>query len=213
MTPEVTEGPYFVMNELVRQNVHENQWGVPLPLDIGVIDITSCKPLPNAFVEIWHANATGFYSSFTVDSGSGGGNSASTAMSDELSFVRGGWPANKNGMRCIPYILASTWVELSIFTTIESTEGNLHIGQVFFDESFNDKVLAPIPYVIPLSLTPPMYNADDSILAEENTGRYNTFADAYQLGKNLQDRVIAYITIGIDSTTRYSFSTANYWMP
>ncbi|KAF8321928.1 Intradiol ring-cleavage dioxygenase, partial [Cantharellus anzutake] len=59
MTPEVTEGPYFVMNELVRQNVRENQRGVPLPLDIGVIDITSCKPLPNAFVEIWHANATG----------------------------------------------------------------------------------------------------------------------------------------------------------
>ena len=27
--------------------------GVKLILDIGVRDVTTCKPLPNAFVEIW----------------------------------------------------------------------------------------------------------------------------------------------------------------
>ncbi|KAF8331460.1 Intradiol ring-cleavage dioxygenase [Cantharellus anzutake] len=242
MTPEVTEGPYFVKNELVRQNVRENQRGVPLTLDIGVIDITSCKPLPNAFVEIWHANATGFYSGFTAEStggsgntgappsnstGSGGGNPANTAMSDELSFLRGGWPTNKNGVvemsTVYPgfYTGRTTHIHTAVQTnwtkaangTIESTEGNLlHIGQVFFDESLNDKVFASIPYVN-TTQSHTTYNADDSILAEENTGGYNAFADAYQLGKNLQDGVIAYITIGVDSTARYSFSTTNYWTP
>lgn len=27
--------------------------GVKLILDIGVLDVTTCEPLPNAFVEIW----------------------------------------------------------------------------------------------------------------------------------------------------------------
>jgi hypothetical protein len=28
-------------------------------LDIGVIDVETCKPLPNVLVDIWQANATG----------------------------------------------------------------------------------------------------------------------------------------------------------
>lgn len=61
--PEVTEGPYYLVNDLVRQDVRENQGGIPLRLDIGVMDTSTCKPLPNVLVEIWHANATGYYSS------------------------------------------------------------------------------------------------------------------------------------------------------
>ena len=30
-------------------------------MDIGVIDVETCKPLPNVLVDIWQANATGFY--------------------------------------------------------------------------------------------------------------------------------------------------------
>jgi protocatechuate 3,4-dioxygenase beta subunit len=30
-------------------------------LDIGVIDVNTCKPLPNVLVDIWQANATGQY--------------------------------------------------------------------------------------------------------------------------------------------------------
>jgi len=30
-------------------------------LDIGVIDVETCKPLPNVLVDIWQANATGHY--------------------------------------------------------------------------------------------------------------------------------------------------------
>jgi protocatechuate 3,4-dioxygenase beta subunit len=31
-------------------------------LDIGVIDVETCKPAPNVLVDIWLANATGHYS-------------------------------------------------------------------------------------------------------------------------------------------------------
>ncbi|KAG8761232.1 hypothetical protein FRC11_014202 [Ceratobasidium sp. 423] len=65
VAPEVTEGPYFVQNELLRNDIREDQPGVDLFLDIGVMDIRTCQPLPRALVEIWSCNATGFYSSFT----------------------------------------------------------------------------------------------------------------------------------------------------
>ncbi|KAG8697678.1 hypothetical protein FRC11_014922, partial [Ceratobasidium sp. 423] len=54
--PEVTEGPYYVNNEYLRQDISEDQEGVPLVLDIGVMDVTTCQPLDQALVEIWHCN-------------------------------------------------------------------------------------------------------------------------------------------------------------
>ncbi|KAI5114608.1 hypothetical protein M0805_009719, partial [Coniferiporia weirii] len=62
--PEIEEGPYYVNNELVRQDLVEDQKGVPVRLDIGVVDSATCEPVPNAFIEIWSCNATGFYGAF-----------------------------------------------------------------------------------------------------------------------------------------------------
>ncbi|GAA5878415.1 hypothetical protein JCM8547_003593 [Rhodosporidiobolus lusitaniae] len=78
-TPEAVEGPYYLRNDILRTDVAEDQGGIPLTLDIGLIDISTCEPLTNTLVEIWHANVTGFYSHFTTDvldtpsGGSGGG--------------------------------------------------------------------------------------------------------------------------------------------
>ncbi|TFL04436.1 Intradiol ring-cleavage dioxygenase [Pterulicium gracile] len=63
-SPEIHEGPYFVNNELVRWNLTEDQIGVPLIMDFGVIDISTCEPMQDIFVEVWAANATGIYSAY-----------------------------------------------------------------------------------------------------------------------------------------------------
>ncbi|EUC56326.1 protocatechuate-dioxygenase beta subunit protein, putative [Rhizoctonia solani AG-3 Rhs1AP] len=55
-TPEVSEGPYYINNEYLRQDISEGQEGVTLVLDIGVMDVTTCQPLDQALVEIWHCN-------------------------------------------------------------------------------------------------------------------------------------------------------------
>ncbi len=39
--------------EKIRQDVTEGQAGVPLTVDIQVIDTTTCKPVPAAYLEIW----------------------------------------------------------------------------------------------------------------------------------------------------------------
>jgi protocatechuate 3,4-dioxygenase beta subunit len=62
LTPELTEGPYFVPDEKVRRNITEGRPGTPLDLRLTVVDASSCKPIKSAVVDIWHADALGIYS-------------------------------------------------------------------------------------------------------------------------------------------------------
>ncbi|KAG5636480.1 hypothetical protein H0H81_007876 [Sphagnurus paluster] len=87
--PEVIEGPYYINNEYVRTDLTEDQAGVKIVLDIGVIDTVTCTPLPNVFVELWGANATGQYGGFSTGD--------NTHVHTE-TFLRGGYYTNANGI-------------------------------------------------------------------------------------------------------------------
>ena len=60
-TESMTEGPYYVSGSNVRNNIIDKQSGTKTALTITIID-SSCKPVSNAQVDIWHANAAGQYS-------------------------------------------------------------------------------------------------------------------------------------------------------
>jgi len=63
LSPTITDGPYYVWGEVVRQDVKEELYsdGVDVFLEVQYIDINTCKPVPGAVVDIWQANATGVY--------------------------------------------------------------------------------------------------------------------------------------------------------
>lgn len=52
----IAEGPYYVTGEYVRKNLTENQPGVPMTLDVQIIDVNTCEPVPDVYVEFWEAN-------------------------------------------------------------------------------------------------------------------------------------------------------------
>src|SRR5437016_14342890 len=56
LTPEQTEGPYYIAKELVRRNITEGRPGTPLTLRAFVVDASTCKPIKGAAVDIWHAD-------------------------------------------------------------------------------------------------------------------------------------------------------------
>ena len=62
LTPEVTEGPYWVDGALTRRNITEGKRGMPLVIRFTVLDARSCAVIPGADVEIWHCDANGVYS-------------------------------------------------------------------------------------------------------------------------------------------------------
>ena len=55
LSPEVVAGPYlWPRSDMLRQDMSEDQPGVPLLLDIGVIDTNTCEPAPNILLDLWH---------------------------------------------------------------------------------------------------------------------------------------------------------------
>ncbi|CEH18085.1 Intradiol ring-cleavage dioxygenase, C-terminal [Ceraceosorus bombacis] len=81
LSPEMTEGPYYVVGELIRQNITEGQAGAALHLNMGFLDVETCQPVPNVYVEFWHANSTGYYSGYTASNPGGGGGESSAGTS------------------------------------------------------------------------------------------------------------------------------------
>ncbi|KAG8910166.1 hypothetical protein FRC02_007361 [Tulasnella sp. 418] len=93
--------------------------------------------------------------------------------------------------------------------TIVSNSGSLlHIGQMFFKESFNDQVFATSAYAA--NTKSHTTNEEDSIFAEESADGNNAFIDAELLGSSIENRIYGYITVGINSTAQYSITTYNY---
>lgn len=60
LTPVVTQGPYYHdAGHPVRQNMAEDQLGLPFVMDVGVIDVHTCEPMEGVLIDVWHANSTG----------------------------------------------------------------------------------------------------------------------------------------------------------
>jgi len=58
-------GPYYVANEMIRQDIREDKPGFPLALELLVLDSRTCQPLPQAAIDVWHCDALGLYAGYT----------------------------------------------------------------------------------------------------------------------------------------------------
>jgi protocatechuate 3,4-dioxygenase beta subunit len=79
-------------------------------LDIGVIDVDTCQPLPNVLVDIWHANATGHYAGHpdpaphlvdekpATEGRRKGLRTAYPRTNTVETWLRGAWPTNAKGV-------------------------------------------------------------------------------------------------------------------
>ena len=116
---EVTEGPYYLDLDLVRRNIKGNRKGTPLTLRFVVVDATTCKPVPGAKVEIWHADAAGVYSGVAGNSGNflRGIQTADSAGRVRFESIFPGWYRGRT-----PHI------HMKVFVSGDE----VHTGQVFF---------------------------------------------------------------------------------
>lgn len=69
LTPELTEGPFYIDAGRLRRNITEGRPGVPLRLRIALLDIDGCTPLKGAAVDVWHCDALGRYSGYGEQAG------------------------------------------------------------------------------------------------------------------------------------------------
>jgi len=65
LTPEQIEGPFYLDQARVREDISEGKPGVPLRLVLRVLGASaSCAPIPGAAVDVWQCDALGIYSGY-----------------------------------------------------------------------------------------------------------------------------------------------------
>ncbi|RMZ83885.1 hypothetical protein DV737_g1427, partial [Chaetothyriales sp. CBS 132003] len=211
LQPDVTQGPYYVNGELIRKDIREDQEGVPLYLDLQILDTSTCEPVSDLYFDLWHANATGVYSGIVA---SGNGNNADSSNIN-TTFLRGiqqtdsdgivqfitNVPGHYTGRAPHIHILSHAPADTTVLSndTLEidgDTVVASHVGQLFFDQDLLTEVSALSPYT---SNTQDLtLNSDDSILAEE-AASVDPFVEYALIGDTLSDGILAWISVGIDS--------------
>jgi protocatechuate 3,4-dioxygenase beta subunit len=146
LTPEQEEGPFYVDLEKIRSNVVLGRTGVPLHLRMYVVNSKTCKPLTNAAIDIWHADAAGVYSDESSESTVGS------------TWLRGVQITNSSGLAKFTsiypgfYAGRSTHVHVKVHLGGAASSGKYsgghvsHGGQVFFDEAISTQVYKRTPY-------------------------------------------------------------------
>lgn len=94
LNPEGETGPYYIPGELVRSDILEDEPGVPIYLEIQLIDVATCEPIVGEYLDIWNCNSTGVYSGIMGD---GNGN-ADDASNTKATFLRGLSPTDEDGV-------------------------------------------------------------------------------------------------------------------
>ncbi|TFK41874.1 Intradiol ring-cleavage dioxygenase [Crucibulum laeve] len=121
----------YVANPIVRSDVTEGQIGISLTLDIGILDVTTCQPLPNTMVEIWSPNAVGEYGA---------------------TFLRGALNSADNGIAEFQTIFpgftseGANHINLLVHTSSSVSSPVAHVGQVFFTDPWTTIIGMTSPY-------------------------------------------------------------------
>lgn len=136
LTPEMTEGPYYLDGDKVRRDIREGRPGTRLDLATTVVDVSTCKPINGALVDIWHCDAGGTYSGFAQEG------------TDGKTFMRGIQRTNKSGLATFVTVYPGWYSGRTVHIHVQvSLGGNvLHTGQLFFPEALTDAVYKRAPY-------------------------------------------------------------------
>jgi protocatechuate 3,4-dioxygenase beta subunit len=135
LTPEQTEGPFYMSGEKLRRNITDGRPGTRLLLRATVVDVATCKPIPGAIVDIWHADASGVYSGFGAGAAS-------------RTFMRGVQRANGSGIATFQTVYPGWYSGRTVHIHVKVHVGGnvVHTGQLYFPDSLTDAVFKKAPY-------------------------------------------------------------------
>jgi len=152
LSPEMTEGPYYLDENLIRRDITEGKDGLALQLRLTVEDASTCKPINRATVEVWHADATGNYSGFD-------------GAATQTTYLRGGQRTNRNGLAIIDSIYPGWYQGRTPHIHLKVHVGGdvVHTGQLFFKTATSEAVYETGAYAS--HGEPDTTNARDNIYA------------------------------------------------
>jgi len=133
LTPELTEGPYYIDDQKLRRNITEGRPGVALTLRLVVVNVSTCKSVRNAVVDVWHCDALGTYSGVQGNSG---------------TFMRGLQRTDANGVAVFRTVYPGWYMGRAVHIHVKVHLGGsvVHTGQLFFPDRITDAVYRRTPY-------------------------------------------------------------------
>jgi protocatechuate 3,4-dioxygenase beta subunit len=194
LTAEQELGPYYVGLDHVRSDVILGQAGVPLELEITLINTRTCKPLRDAAVDIWSCNASGIYSDISAEGTYG------------YTYLRGVQITDKHGQanfRTIfpgHYAGRTTHIHLRVhigFTADGNTIGGGHIahtGQMFPSQPVYTEVYRLAPYNTETATI--VTHAEDRVWMAQDGSQ--ALLKIVQLGSRLSKGLKATVTLGVN---------------
>ncbi|KAH6646940.1 Intradiol ring-cleavage dioxygenase [Truncatella angustata] len=215
LAPDNANGPYFVYQELIREDVAEDLQGVPLHLEFQFIDVNTCEPA-DVLVDIWSCNSTGQYSGVSAD-GQGGLDS---------TYLRGVQPTDVEGVVNFDTIFPGHYearashqhiivhVGSEILDNGTYTGGVVaHLSQLFFDQKLIDIVEALAPYNT--NEIPQTPNVEDLFSGYGATAEYDPFIDYIVLGSDISSGLFAWAELGLNTSSNWDFYApyASIWKP
>jgi protocatechuate 3,4-dioxygenase beta subunit len=135
LTPELTEGPYYVAGERLRRDITEGKPGMPLLLSLSVLNASTCKAVRNASVDVWHCDAGGVYS-------------GAVANNPGTNFLRGVQRTNAKGVATFRTIYPGWYPGRAVHVHVKVHVGGsvVHTGQLFFPAAISNAVYRTSPY-------------------------------------------------------------------
>ena len=141
VTPTETLGPFPSLTDLVRSDIRETRAGTVLTLTIKVVNAnSSCAPVANASVEIWHVDAAGNYSEY----GSQAGQTylrgiQTTNTSGEVTFttIYPGWYQGRATHIHLEVTIAGRSVKATQFAFPEAVNNAVHGSGVYASRGNN----------------------------------------------------------------------------
>ncbi|GHF37526.1 intradiol ring-cleavage dioxygenase [Seohaeicola zhoushanensis] len=161
LTPQVTEGPYYIDPHLVRQDITEGRPGVPMRLRLQVVT-ADCQPIEGARADVWHCDAAGNYSGFARQ-----GSDQQISTKGE-TFLRGTQFSDATGIAEFATIYPgwyrgrTTHIHYKVF--LEET--NVLTGQIFFPDALSAYLFQSVAPYNERGGTRDTVNATDGIAQE-----------------------------------------------
>ncbi|MBU2705412.1 intradiol ring-cleavage dioxygenase [Zooshikella marina] len=172
-TPEQVEGPFYIDTGLVRHDITEGKPGAPLFLNFTVVDTATCAPMRDAVVDIWHANAIGYYSGFPEQ-----GKDGDVDTTGE-KFLRGTQITNPHGQCCFRTIYPGHYTGRAnhIHLKVLLNQSTLVTTQLYFPDDLTDQVHQAPPYN--KNTERRVRNDEDILFTEEILLNFKTQKQAY----------------------------------
>ncbi|KAI1844732.1 hypothetical protein JX266_009188 [Neoarthrinium moseri] len=215
LAPDNANGPYFVYQELIRQDVAEDLEGIPLHLEFQFIDVNTCEPA-DVLIDIWSCNSTGQYSGVSAE-GQGGLDS---------TYLRGVQPTDAEGIVSFDTLFPGHYsgrashqhiivhVGSKILDNGTYTGGVVaHLSQLFFDQKLIDLIEQLAPYNT--NQIAQTKNLEDAFAGYGATEEYDPFVNYIVLGSDVSSGLFAWAELGLNTSSNWDFYApyASIWQP